>query len=451
MIHAFLLAYQFPPLNVGGSHRWARLSRHLRDQGVEVTIFTLDLASPGSPYADAPMDASLLDGLPEDLRVIRVPCDESWRSPTRGLLGKAKGYFRLAAGEGRAWKPYVRRAVLAEAAISRPDVLTVTAPPFSMAPLGAKLAAELAVPLVLDMRDPWSTWAMAGHATYAHFVATVAAERRCFRAASAIVFTAPQTRTDMIRLHPSLPAAKLHVITNGHEGLSASHAPRESRHFTIGYVGSFYFTPEQRTMMMSSRASRKGHRKLRYIYRREDWKYRSPWFFFRAIHVLLERRPDLAEQLRVRILSADTGSEWLSEMVEAWGLGNVVALEGAVEHKQALEFEQGCDALLITASKIEGGKSYSIAGKTYEYLSQLKPILAFTPPGAQRDILEPSGLAVLCDPDDADASSRKLEDLVTGRGSVRPRMEFINSLHASELAKSMSSLLHDVVGRAAPA
>ena len=158
--------------------------------------------------------------------------------------------------EGVAWEAHLKRAMLARAAEHPPDVLLVTAPPFSMVTQGVRFARRLGVPLVLDMRDPWSTWVLDPHATYAHYRITLAVEDRCFKAASDIVLNSEETREDMRRLHPSVPARKFHVITNGYstdvDSFAVPPVDIQAKRFTIGYVGSFYYLPAARERMMST-------------------------------------------------------------------------------------------------------------------------------------------------------------------------------------------------------
>ena len=433
-------------MNVGGSHRAARFLRYFPEHGIETTVFALDPAGPGVPYLKAHIDDSLLEDFPESVRILRLPSDPARIQPSNPILRKIEGYFRIHANEGVAWEAYLKRAMLVRAAEEPPDVLLVTAPPFSMVTQGVRFARRLRVPLVLDMRDPWSTWVLDPHATYAHYRITLAVEGRCFKAASNIVLNSEETREDIRRLHPSVPAHKFHVITNGYstdvDSFAVPSTDIQAKRFTIGYVGSFYYLPDARERMMSTWRSRRGHRRLLYIRVREDWKYRSPWFFFRAVRALLDAHPELSSRVEIRIVGAEHASPYLLDMVEEWGLQEQVHLLPTIDHSGALRFQASCDALLITSSKVIDGRSYSIAGKTFEYLVQNKPIVAFTPKGAQKALLEKTGLALFCDPDAPERSAAQLYDLISGNVSFHPNEAFLRSLHVKELAESLAGILH---------
>lgn len=96
----------------------------------------------------------------------------------------------------------------------------------------------------------------------------------------------------------------------------------------------------------------------------EDWRHRSPHFFFKA-QALRTKRPSIAGLVRIEL--AGHVPEWLRAMVQEHGLTDLVVFHGRLGHREALALQARCDALLITSSKAIGGQDYSIAGKTFEY------------------------------------------------------------------------------------
>ena len=99
-------------------------------------------------------------------------------------------------------------------------------------------------------------------------------------------------------------------------------------------------------------------------------------------------------------------------MIRKFGLEEQVDLIGELSHHDSLLFQQQCDALLITSAKQLGGRDYSIAGKTFEYLQMQKTIIAFVCEGAQKDLLEEAGTAMICDPDNTEEAVVQLHDLL---------------------------------------
>ncbi|MGQ0778245.1 MAG: glycosyltransferase [Pseudonocardiales bacterium] len=91
----------------------------------------------------------------------------------------------------------------------RADVVVVSVPPFSL--LGAMLALDRKVPLVVDYRDPWS----ARHNPPPVARATRAIERRVVRRASAVVYAGGATLGDLLIRHFRLPSHRVVSVPNG--------------------------------------------------------------------------------------------------------------------------------------------------------------------------------------------------------------------------------------------
>jgi glycosyltransferase involved in cell wall biosynthesis len=131
-------------------------------------------------------------------------------------------------------------------------------------------------------------------------------------------------------------------------------------------------------------------------------------------------------------------------MVAEFNLEENVEFLGRITHEQSLRFQASCDALLLTSSMVIGGHDYSIAGKTFEYLSIQKPIVGFVTEGAQKRLLTKTGVALICNPDDPDAAATGLADLLSGRWQTSPDIEFLNGFHRRALTKSLSEIIQRV-------
>jgi glycosyltransferase involved in cell wall biosynthesis len=331
----------------------------------------------------------------------------------------------------------------------QPVAMYVTVPPFSIGPLCVEAARQLGLPLVVDFRDAWSQWVLGPYATWLHYRRVLALEKSCLASASRAVCTSEQTRMDFLRVHPEVAADKITVIMNGYDREISdwqlvSSAPRKGL-FVIGYVGNFYYSPAAQAALMTPWWRKRPHRMVQYAPRKEDWLYRSPYFFFRTFARLLERKPELRNRIKLRF--AGKKPPWIDEQIAEFGLGDCVELLGYLDHASVLRFQEECDCLLVTSSKVVGGRDYSIAGKTFEYFSIRKPILGFVTEGAQKEILQRSGLAVICDPDDPESSAQKLEALVRGETKVKPNEVFLNTLHRREHTRQLAGLFLDIASK----
>lgn len=442
----FIIAFEFPPLNVGGAQRPLKFVKYLRDFGIEPVVFSLDPRSYPLVFQDWHLDPDTVGEIPAGVEIVHVPSDDILRLKKGKLKDFLTTWLSILPREGEGWRRHLETAFADRVQRHRPSALLVTAPPFSVIPLAVELAERYRLPLLLDLRDAWSGWNMAPYGSYLHYRLTLALERRCFNAAAAIIATSDQTLADLRRLHPGIPAAKFHLVSNGYDreidcwefGLAVP----ADRPFVIGYVGSFYYSPEGRRRMFTPWWRKRGHHMLQYVPRREDWLYRTPYYFFGALRALLDRRPDLAGRVSVRF--AGGKPDWMDAMVARFGLEGLVECIGRIPLAESLRFQASCDALLLTSSKVIGGQDYSIAGKTFEYLSMRKPIIGFVAEGAQRRLLLKSGVAVVCDPDDPAGAAVQLEDLLAGHWRPAPNREFLASLHRREQTSRLAGIVHAV-------
>ena len=188
---------------------------------------------------------------------------------------------------------------------------------------------------------------------------------------------------DLQHAHPGVDAAKFHIVPNGWDEAESTplvHAPRQpDGTFIIGHAGRFYYSPEKRAAVMEPWWRKSPAHWLQYTPRREDWLYRSPYFFFRAVRRLLDWRPELEGRLRLKF--AGDVEDWFAAQVAEFRLQAVVEHVGRLSHEACLAFEARCDALLVTSVKVPASRDYCIAGKTFEYLTMGRPILGIVTAG----------------------------------------------------------------------
>lgn len=425
------LAFEYPPMNTGGAQRPARLARALVNEGHSVTVVTASITQGEEPS----------DGV----KVYRIAAKPtSWASRLR-----ESAWLSRTDRSGNHWRKPLFQALPGIIARHTPDVLWVTVPPFGIARLGQEVAERFSLPFLFDMRDAWSQWGIAPYPTRWHYEAVRKLEQRILQSAEAIAVTTNEMRSDLLRVQPLIHPKKISVLKNGYEGEVNAHSmttlrkPTHDAPLRIGYVGSFYYTPQRHRLMLAKWYTKKPHQWLQYTPRIEDWRYRSPYFVFKAFEAFQQAHPELADCLKFEFVGHVP--DWLREMVTGASLEQHVVLHGPKTHDSAMEFVSNCDVMLATSVKVHGGVDYCIAGKTYEYVQLMKPVLGFVTKGAQRNFLDATGLLLEVNPDDTAAAVRTLHQLATGRVSLTPAAQFIEGASILNTAKQLISIAREIV------
>lgn len=445
MKNVLFISYEFPPINKGGTQRPLKFVKYLRDFNINPIVLTLHPESYPLVYDNYRLDEATFHEINKVAEIHQIKSENILKLYQGKVNGFFSIYFSLVQKEARGWEPYLLPKVESLVKENKIKAIFATVPPFSIAPLACALAQKHRLPLVLDFRDAWSQWVMNPFGSYLHYKLLLQLEERCLKVASAIVGTSDQTLSDFIKVHPKIEKEKFHLIPNGFDADISSWELKKSNSdnkFLIGYVGSFYYNPEARKKMFTPWWKKKGHHIFEYTPKKEDWLYRSPYFFFKALARLKE--VDLLAFNKVEVVFAGVVPDWLPGMVEEFKLQEKVKFLGWLNHQESLKFQKSCDGLLLTSSKVIGGEDYSIAGKTFEYITMGKPIIAFVAEGAQKRFLEETGISVICNPDDEDDSSTVLADLINNKILPEPNSQFLNSLHRKELTKKLANLFHKI-------
>ncbi|MGF1564180.1 MAG: glycosyltransferase [Flavobacteriales bacterium] len=424
------LAFEYPPMNTGGAQRPARLARALVNERHNVTVVTASITQVEEPS----------DGV----KVHRIAA----KPISRASRLRESAWISLTDRSGDRWKSALFKALPGIIAQHSPDVLWVTVPPFGIARLGLEVAERFSLPFLFDMRDAWSQWGIAPYPTRWHYEAVRKLEQRILQSADAIAVTTNEMRSDLLRAQPLIHPKKISVLKNGYSGevtatrTATLRVPTDDAPLRIGYVGSFYYTPQRHRLMLAKWYTKKPHQWLQYTPRIEDWRYRSPYYVFTALVAFQKTHPELAGRIKLEFVGHIP--DWLRLMVTQASLEQHVLLHGPKTHDTAMEFVANCDLMLATSVKVNGGVDYCIAGKTYEYVQLMKPVLGFVTKGAQRNFLEATGLLIEVNPDDTAAAVQTLHQLATGQVSLTPVAQFIEGASILNTAKELIFIAREI-------
>ncbi len=440
MRNIIFIAYEFPPLKSAGVYRPVGFVNNLNFFGYNPIIVTLSQKSIKAAVLEAKLDVEYGKELFEKFTIVGVDTDLNNANIKTRWQNIKTLLFNPIGIEGKFWKNNFNSKI--EEVINKynPKLIYVTAPPFNILPIVNSAAKKHNLPLVIDLRDAWSNFFIAPYISFWHYFVNRNIEGKMLQAANKIVVTSKQTIQDFKKLHSTVDAKKFEYIPNGYNGvLNENFINTKPQHnITIGYFGSFYYNPNARNLMLQPWYKRKLTKLFNYAPNKQDWLYRSPYFFLKTIAYLKLNFPEYNS--RIKITFVGENPNWLKQMIAEFDIKEQITLLPFMPHSKALELQKEMDLLLITSSKMIGGKDYSIAGKTFEYFEQLKPILSFVCDGAQKEILEESGLAIICNPDDFKSAAKLIVDYLDNKIVVTPNIPFIKKHSRTNTTKQLAEV-----------
>jgi len=439
------IALEFAPVQTTGAFRSIEFVRRLPEHGITPCVVTLR-PEDGMRIFSAPLNAELLNGLPEDASRLELSdakaVDPQSETPLASLF---RLYTNLDDSFFYRFRGSLDAHMRARKLTETIDAVVASAPPFGATKLGMLAASRLNCPLILDMRDSWAELGFAPSPTSLHYRAKRRDESLAFGAAARVV-TVTQRLAEVFRsAHPSLSRQRFDVVANGFpghefEGHTIKACSKEV--VEVAYVGSFYFSPEKPASLL------RPQRYLQHRLKTEDWSYRGPQYFFAAWRALIDREPELGR--RIRFNHIGNAPAFLMTMAADYGLADYCKLWGVVPKQEVGEILSKMDAMLATSMKRDDGGDYCLASKTFDYVEARKPVLAFVCEGSQRDFLQRAGIGVICDPDDIDGSAATMARLVREGVSLELNADYVNQFHRREAARRMAGVIYDVTGRPRP-
>jgi glycosyltransferase involved in cell wall biosynthesis len=439
-LRALVVTYVFPPVGGAGVQRTAKLCKYLPEHGVTPTVLTA--ANPSVPLHDP----SLLKDVSPGLRIIKARTLEpgyevkkaAWKAEADAKAGVEPGaaaaLVKRAMRGGVAvakqllipdpqvlWQPGANLALARELTGDPPDVVLISAPPFSqflLAPLARLMRRGTAI--VLDYRDEWTmyreVYEMMGQAA---IKAGEAMEGWLVRRAHAITTATSAFRDNLLRRFPDLDPAAIVPIPNGYDtdDFPTDLPEPGGDRFRITYAGSVL-------------------------------KMNCPRGFLRAVRLVHERAPELASALEVEFLGRVVDTELDAfEGMEALG----VTRRGYVPHDEVLPALSRSHAVLCTLANVPGADSM-YPGKIFELMHLGRPVFTFAPEGALRELVERHRLGPAADPDDVEGIAtildRALRAFRDGAWSSRSDAVDVARYHRRALAGEFARTFREAAARA---
>jgi glycosyltransferase involved in cell wall biosynthesis len=362
-----IISYYWPPAGGPGVQRWLKFAKYLPRNGYEVTVVVPE--NPDYPV----LDKSLMEEIPEDIRLLKVPIKEPSRMAgklsrkrtknlQRGILNKKASFLERTLVWLRGnffipdarvgWKQHVLRAVEPYLSENRECTVITTGPPHSVHLIGMELKSLVpSIKWLADFRDPWTTIGyhkdlkLGERAQKRH----LALETEVLHTADLLIVTSPHTGKEF----KSKTTTPIQLITNGYDITPNARSKQPDAAFVLAHIGT----------LLSDR---------------------NPQLLWESLQELCLESKDFSADFKLQ-LAGNVSQEILDSLVEHQ-LDQYLDNKGYVSHDQSVELMFQAQALLLI--EIDTAETRAIIpGKIFEYFASRRPIIAVGPKEAAIELL----------------------------------------------------------------
>jgi glycosyltransferase involved in cell wall biosynthesis len=406
-----IVSYYFPPTGGGGVQRWTKFIKYLSRMGWRFTVISADSGT------RIPEDTSLLLDIPEDTKLIRIAHAE----PAGSIQKQQKetpywkrwlSAFIYITDSRKKWNSQVFPVIIEELDQDHYDVVIITIPPYSLAELAARLTLGRNEPVILDMRDPWSTNPYKIYPTIMHRLIDRGREVQAIRNVKYLISAYYSVLNYYSRIIPRFEQKKSVVVSNGYDRDDLPDVPEieetTTKGFNIAFSGTFY--------------SHLNH----------------PQNLFKAIQLLNSQGKD------IHFYHIGKSAYDLITVAEKYNISNVVHQTGYLTHAGCLKQLQTMDAFVLILDDRIKNADQTIGGKIYEYMALRKPILALIPnEGEAAALIRDTDSGIICPNSDINGIVESLKELITGKRKYN--FKNIDRYNREELANQISVFLEEVM------
>ena len=351
-----IVSYYFPPTGGAGVQRIVKLIKYASRKNWRFTVISAEEHSHFQPQ-----DSSLLDELPPDLNIIRAAAAlpaQKFSILNKTNLFKKSAYWKRWLGafvqipdSRKSWNSAVKKTIYRELAKNDYDCLLITAPPYSLTLLAVELQNELSIPVILDMRDPWSSHPYKLHPTFMHRRMNKRLEYRTLSAINNGIHVTKRQLDDYRLNMKNFDISNWSVITNGYDeadfaGLKEA-GNVEKKRFNIAFLGTIHAD------------------------------INSPEYLFRAMKYLKKSNKNSGQEIHFHHIGNSVPD--LKSLTKKYNIEEQITLWNYRSHKESLQILMAMDAFYQIHHPAYKGSEYIIGSKMYEYLRLKKPILAVVP------------------------------------------------------------------------
>ena len=356
-----IITYYWPPSGGAGVQRWLKFSKYLPEFGWDPVIYTVE--NPEAPIEDP----SLIEDIPEDIKVIKTHIWEPYRlykqfigekhaKIKHGFLSERKKpslrqklsvWIRGNLFIPDARKFWIRPSIkyLKKYLSDHPvDVIISTGPPHSTHLIALGICDYFKIPWLADFRDPWTNIDF-----YKDLGLTACADRKHRKFEHRVLSKATQILTigwTLAREFEALGAKNVKVITNGFDQQDFSKPPELPKDpIYITHIGAMN-------------------------------KDRNPHVLWSTLEKLRSSQTKLIESVRIKLIGDHDFSVY--ESIRKHGLQHMVQFEDYLPHRRAIDQLFQSHILLLALNNSPNQRGI-LPGKLFEYLASQRTILAIGP------------------------------------------------------------------------
>ena len=303
------------------------------------------------------------------------------------------------------------------------DLILTNSLPYSSHLLGLLLSKKYKLPWIADLREGWIfDKSLSIYDSTLSLALSKWLCRKTVTNAQNLILPTPGM-ADCFRQGFCPAQAKIKYFPTGYDESDFANRPepqtKKNNKFTITYTGYFY----------------------------SDLQLE---YFCRAVRLLLDERPALADNLRVVFFSNLSQASARYQIIERYNLTKVVELYPILPRKQYIDYIMAADVLLFIHVSTPWSK-VRLGTKTFDYIRSGKFILALVPPdgGVASLIRETkSGTAIdLCETNQIkDALSELYDKYQAGNLRLDPDHALIDKYAVKNIVKKLASLFDEKVG-----
>lgn len=420
-----IISRYFPPLFDVGGKRAYRFARYLPAHGWRAVIWT---AQPSTDKALDPTPLTLPDGT-----VVHRGYYPAWKATGRRMsdgttsqpvprgasappsdpLKKLRRAIRWPISDDIWLLPWAASRIAALARQENAEVILASSSPYSALAFGAGASALSGLPLIADLRDPWTLNFL--HQRRPDWVRAVEiqAEHALMAYARRVLFTC-ESAAEAYRAHyPDLPAGHIASITNSFDpSQRPAPPPARSGPIQIVHFGNCYGPRRMETLI-------------------------------RAV-ALLQDKGQLPQE-GVELLNLGRVAQEDLDLARALGVEGCLQFRPVVPYQEGLRILAQSDLQLLLAY---GDETMFIPAKFFDYLLTGAPILCLSQPSELTGYLEEGKLGAWVRPDDVQGAAGLILAAALARHGgpplATPDPEVVQRFSSPQTAASLARVLDEV-------